>query len=64
MKVEFIIQKNGQDVITSDLEKTFKDSWKESGKKIKDLKDVKFFFNADEMKCYYSANNGTENGEI
>lgn len=64
MKVELIIQKDGQEVIASNLEKAFKEMWKESGKKVKDIKNVQLFFNADEMKCYYAVNEGSETGEL
>lgn len=64
MKVELVIQRNGQEVAASELEKAFKEQWKEKGKKVKDLKNLKLFYNADEMKCYFVANDGKESGAI
>ncbi|HOQ17611.1 MAG TPA: DUF6465 family protein [Defluviitaleaceae bacterium] len=56
MREEVYFQFNGKEVLHSDLIKQFKEKWKQDNLKIKDVKSLKLYYNADEEKCYYVVN--------
>lgn len=56
MKSEIYFEYSGKKVLADELEKKVKEIWKTSGKVIKDMKELKIYFNVAEEKCYYIIN--------
>jgi hypothetical protein len=62
MKSEVIVQYQGKEINTTNVETQAKEIWKEAGNKVKDLKEVKLYVKPEESKCYYVFNGeGAEN---
>lgn len=57
MKNEIFIQINDREVNTKDIVDKIKDNWKKEGKLIKNLKDIKIYFNIKEQTIYVIINN-------
>ena len=55
MKLNWYLQKNGQEVEIKEVEKMIKEKLKERGFKTKEIKDIKIYFNSDEGIAYYTA---------
>ena len=55
MKLNWYLQKNGQEVEIKEVEKMIKEKLKEKGFKTKEIKDIKIYFNSDEGIAYYTA---------
>ncbi len=56
MREEVYFQFNGKEVSYSDLIKQFKEKWKQDSMRIKDIKSLMLYYNAEEEKCYYVVN--------
>lgn len=63
MKANINIEFCGKAVSVKDLEDEAKLVWKESGKKIKDLRELDLYYKPEESTCYYVAN-ATEKGSF
>ncbi|MCY6485314.1 DUF6465 family protein [Clostridium aestuarii] len=66
MKNTVCIQHDGKDITDKQLVSTFRELWKESGRRIKDIKNVNLYFVPSSEKCYWTADTveGEETGEF
>jgi len=56
MQMDLFIEIRGKQIDTAVFMDNVKEYWKSEGNKIKDLKSVSIYFNADEGVCYYVLN--------
>ena len=56
MKKITVIQKNGKDIVDTDIIARIKDIWVSQGNKVKDIKTLTSYIKPDEMKVYYVIN--------
>ena len=56
MKSKIIVEFQGIQTTIKDIEEKLKDSWKENGGKLKDIKNVDIYFKPEEKMCYYVVN--------
>ncbi|MCY6371397.1 DUF6465 family protein [Clostridium ganghwense] len=66
MNSKICIQHDGQDVTDKELLGKFKELWKQSGGKIKEIKKLNLYFVPSSKKCYWTVNATTreESGEF
>ncbi len=63
MKANINIEFHGKQAAVKDLEDRAKEIWKESGKKVKDMRELDLYYKPEESTCYYVVN-GTETGSF
>lgn len=63
MKLDLFIEVDGNKVLHKSLVEKVKDSWKESGNKVKDIKSLELYYKPTEHMCYYVVN-GKSNGSV
>ena len=64
MKSKLFLQYSGKEVSDAELIQAVKDAWKESGKMIKDLKELNLYLKPEENMAYYTINDGEVTGQI
>ncbi|MCY6356445.1 DUF6465 family protein [Clostridium sp. ZS2-4] len=66
MKSKICIQHDGKEVTSNQLLNMFREFWKQTGKKVKDVKNVNLYFVPSQNKCYWIASTfkGEEKGEF
>lgn len=63
MKTNIYIEFEENKVNTKSIIDTFKEQWKNDGKKVKDIKEVDIYFKPKENICYYVIDKNT-NGKF
>ncbi len=56
MKSNFYVEYKGKKVLEKTLVDTAKDIWKNTGKKVKDIKSLDVYYKPEERTCYYVFN--------
>lgn len=56
MKSTLYVEYQGNQVNTEEFLPTAKNLWVEAGNKIKDMKQIEFYYNTEENKCYFVIN--------
>ncbi|WP_304263648.1 DUF6465 family protein [Kallipyga massiliensis] len=64
MKSKVEIQYQGHNALDSDLINQAKDYWKQSGRKIGEIKTLDIYVKPEECCAYYSINNDEQKGRI
>jgi hypothetical protein len=62
MKTEFYVECDGRQVNLQDLEDTAKSTWRNEGKKMKDLRTLQIYYKPQEQR-YYLVFNGESKGD-
>lgn len=62
MKTNFTVQLNGNDTLTSDVEKLVKEELKNQNVKVSSIKTLDLYFKPNEKECYYIAT--LKDGEV
>lgn len=56
MKINPIIQYGGKDIDLKDVEKQIREEWKNSGRLVKEIKELHVYVKPEENMCYYVVN--------